>query len=141
MVYSCKNEEWIEVKATFVSDLEENWISKDLLARLDSDGVPELRRKKEYGRLGLRAVAFLGSFKLKWTEKGNFKTKIAECRIVRDESFELYLKSDLLSLTSAPREVKSQSSPEPLNPYLWSHHNSRLPRYRIFHKQLGVLMV
>jgi hypothetical protein len=114
MVYSDKDEDWIEINATFVSDLEENWISKGLFARLDPDRVPEIKRKKEYGHLGLRMVMFLGSFKLKWTEKGNFKTKIAECRIVRDESFELYLKGDLLSLTSTPHQVKSQSSPEPI---------------------------
>jgi hypothetical protein len=112
LVYSYKDEKWIEVKATFVNDLKENWISLNLFARLDPDGVSNWRSqnsRKEYGEYGPleSRIRFWGRFKLQWTEKGDFKSKLAECRVLRDDSFELYLKSDLLSLTSTPQHVTS----------------------------------
>jgi hypothetical protein len=107
MVYSYKDEKWIRVKATFVNDIEENWISLKLFARLDTLGVQfsgGQNSGETYGDL------CLAHFQLQWTEKDDFIPKSAVCyfvRALRDDSFELYLKRNLLSLTSTPQHVNS----------------------------------
>jgi hypothetical protein len=98
-VYSSNCTEWIEVNAIFVADLEQhnqNWISEDLVKRLQLNRAFNLESRKEYGRLKLKTFQFQGSLTLQWTEKGGHKSKFTSCRIVPRNSFDLLLQSSLL---------------------------------------------
>jgi hypothetical protein len=102
-----------EINALFVADLEENWISEDLVASLGLTRCsPE--KKGEYGRLERRTVRFSGTVLLQWTELGNRTSKFTPCRVVLRESFGLYLQQSLLSPQTPPAEPVKGFDPIPL---------------------------
>jgi len=95
MAYSAKENQYIEIRAVFVGDLQENWISKSLVDRLDLEPSPDAEASQEWGHLGLKTVEFQGTVELQWTQKGCLKTKTTKCRVIGTKSCILYLKSSL----------------------------------------------
>jgi hypothetical protein len=88
-VYSKKDKTFTEINATFVNDIDESWISEDLVERLELNHTSSLEDKPKYGRLGKKMFQFCGTVCLQWIERG--KSKYTKCRIVPDKSFEVYL--------------------------------------------------
>jgi hypothetical protein len=103
----------IEVEATFVDDLDQNWISKSLLDRLKPEFPLDEPR---YGRIALKSVMFLGTTKIQWAGRNSLKTIETECRVVRAECFNLYLRKCLLppSIGQGTSRTPSSSIPAPL---------------------------
>jgi hypothetical protein len=100
-------EDLIEVEATFVDGLDENWISKSLVDRLVPDFPP---KEQGYGHIGFKTVKFLGRIKIQWTEKNSFKTTETDCRVVKAEYFNLYLRRyPGTPVTTGPRQRASRT--------------------------------
>jgi hypothetical protein len=101
----------IEVQATFVDDLDENWISKSLVEILNPGFAFE---EQGYGRIALKMVRFLGRLTIQWKGKESFKSTHSECRIVNAECFVLYLRQCYLPLSDAPLQNTLQTHLNPV---------------------------
>jgi hypothetical protein len=95
----------IEVEATLVDDLDENWISKSLVDRLKPEFCFE---EQGYGHDGLKTVKFLGTIKIQWRSMTSLKTIETDCRVVRGE-FDLYLRRCLLPPSEGPPQRTSRT--------------------------------
>lgn len=118
VVFSQRAEEWTEMTATFVGDLIEAWISKDIFEQLQLDNIPGSPGDPEWGRLDKKTVSLGGTTELQWfaKAKGCRKSKYTTCRIVDSKHFGIFLQSYLLpsSPTSVarPERVASPSIPD-----------------------------
>ena len=95
--FSKNKDGWVDIDATFVDDLDENWISKDFVDRLGLKA--KYSEPKEYGHLEASTLPFLGTVELQWSEKSGkdfLKSRYAICKIVNDKSFEVFLKISYL---------------------------------------------
>ncbi|KAH6690248.1 hypothetical protein BKA61DRAFT_625745 [Leptodontidium sp. MPI-SDFR-AT-0119] len=114
-VFSNKDD-WTEVTATFVDDLVEAWISKDVFEHLELDAFPGTPGDPEWGVLGMKSVPLGGTTDLQWFPKDCKKVKDTRCRIVESKDFEVYLQSHLLpsngSSGSKSSSVEIPSSPK-----------------------------
>lgn len=90
----------MEVNAVFAADLDklnQNWISEDLVQRLQLTRTFNSGDEAEYGRLE-KTFQFRGSLTLRWAEKGGHKSTFTSCRIAPSKNFDLLLQSSLLPL-------------------------------------------
>jgi len=97
--FSYNEVDWTEIDVIFVDDLDENWISEDVVDRLGLE--IESSDIEEYCHLDIqgRTLPFLGRVELQWAEKdgqNNLSSHFDYCRVVSDESFEVFLKMSLL---------------------------------------------
>ena len=96
--FSTEDEEWVEIEVIFVDDLDENWISEDLVKRLGLFITSRLY-VQEWCHLETRSLPFLGNVELQWSEKdgkSHVRSHFADCKVVRNKSFEVFLTMSLL---------------------------------------------
>ena len=97
----------MDVNAVFAADLDklnQNWISEDLIQRLQLTRTFNSEGEAEYGRLE-KTFQFRGSLVLRWAEKGGHKSTFTSCRIVPSRTFDLLLQSSLLPLPIPEKRV------------------------------------
>ena len=116
MVFSQKGGDWTEVTATFVDDLVEAWISKDIFEQLQLDLIPGSPGDPEWGFLDKKSVSLGGRAELQWFPRERRKVKDTTCRIVDSKRFGIYLQAHLLPSSpeseEKPGRVVASSSPE-----------------------------
>jgi hypothetical protein len=128
-VCSSKKNEWVNVDAVFAADLDklnQNWISEDLVQRLQLTRTFNSGDEAEYGRLE-KSFQFRGSLILRWAEKGRHKSTFTACRIVPSKAFDLLLQSSLLPLAIPEKhavDVDVTPAPPLLSPSLEETHLS-----------------
>ncbi|KAK0123908.1 hypothetical protein ONS95_008900 [Cadophora gregata] len=109
---------WTEVTATFVDDLMEAWISKEMVKELDLEAIPRSPGDPEWGLLGRRSVPLEGTTELQWYPKDCRRVKDTTCRIVDSKDFGIYLHSRLLPASpvsvNTSIAIESRSIPEPI---------------------------
>ena len=124
-MYSDREKTYTEINASVVKDLDECWISEEVVERLELKRRPNLTGKTEYGCLGLQSFKFRGTVTLQWLCKSN--SQPTTCRIVPSKIFEIYLPYSLLPPPSPSPLQRTLSAPGPFPNLSASDMNATLP--------------
>lgn len=111
-VYSNREKTYTETNVTVVNDIEQCWISEDMVEKLQLKRKPNSKDDDKWGCLGLQTFEFRGNITLQW--KRNDNSEATKGRIVPRNEFEIYLPFNLLP--SLPPQEKELTFLNPVSP-------------------------
>jgi len=121
-VHSNRENMYTEVNVTVVYDIEQCWISEDMVEKLQLKRKPNSKDDETWGCLGFLTFEFRGTVTLQW--KRNDNSEATKARIVPRTEFEIYFPSNMLPTPSPHEEELTVLDPISTSPSSGSNETS-----------------
>ena len=106
--YSNREKIYKKIEISVVSDIDECWISENVVDRLQLTRRPNSEDDGKWGCLGLRTFEFSGTVSLQWI--CNVNSRVDQCRVVPSNEFKIYLPSSKIPPIPPPNQPTDRST-------------------------------